>query len=99
MMWMLFGIDRFLCEEDPNLYSVTSVSFIETTEEWGLQNVNGGFGHDGAQNDLTLHFSLDSSSVGAVRVRWSKASLNEEEYPVSGNQLLNIVQGEELDAS
>ena len=42
---------------------------VETNEGRQVQEVNGGFGHYGAQNDLTLHFGMGSSCEGTVRVR------------------------------
>ena len=43
---------------------------VETETGVQVQEVNGGFGHYGAQNDLTLHFGLGESCETKVRVRW-----------------------------
>ena len=42
------------------------------------QEVGGGFGHYGIQNDMTLHFGLGSACEATVTVRWPNASLTEE---------------------
>ena len=101
MMWMLFGIgckDKATECVEPAVYSATSFGFIEIPEEWGLQEINSGFGHYATQNDLMLHFGRGASCDGTTRVRWPDASLTEEDYVFTGNQLVNIVQGGELDA-
>ena len=71
---------------------------METETGIQVQEVNGGFGHYGAQNDLVLHFGLGASCQSTVRVRWPDASLTETEYTFSANQRVDIVQGEEPDA-
>jgi hypothetical protein len=42
------------------------------------QEVGGGFGHYGIQNDTTLHFGLGTACEAAVTVRWPDASLSSE---------------------
>ena len=71
---------------------------VETAAGIQVQEVSGGFGHYGAQNDLTLHFGLGEACEATVRVRWPDGALTETEYTLSGNQLVEIVQGEEPDA-
>ena len=71
---------------------------IETEEGIQVQEVGGGYGHYGAQNDLSLHFGVGDACEATVRIRWPDASLTETEYTLSVNQRYSIVQGEEPDA-
>jgi enediyne biosynthesis protein E4 len=71
---------------------------IETEAGLQVQEVGGGFGHYGAQNDLRVHFGLGEACEATVRVRWPDAELTETEYTLTGNQRYTIVQGEDPDA-
>jgi enediyne biosynthesis protein E4 len=58
------------------------------------QEVGGGFGHYGAQNDLTLHFGLgDACEPVAVTVRWPDAALTEQSFTVVPGYRFRVVQG------
>ena len=71
---------------------------VETDDGIQVQEVGGGFGHYGAQNDLRLHFGMGETCEAIVRIRWPDADLTETEYTLTGNQRYTIVQGEEPDA-
>lgn len=58
--------------------------------------VGGGFGHYGAQNDLTLHFgagAFQSGCAAEVEVRWPDAALTVERFSVPTGGRYRIVQG------
>ncbi len=59
------------------------------------QDVGGGFGHYGAQMDLTLHFGLGSACEAEVTVRWPDADLSEQSFTVGGGYRYRVVQGED----
>ena len=71
---------------------------VKTENEIQVQEVSGGFGHYGAQNDLRVHFGLGTACSATVTVRWPDTNLTETVYEVSANQRIVIVQGDELDA-
>jgi hypothetical protein len=60
-----------------------------------VQEVGGGYGHYGIQNDLVLHFGLgEACAVDAIRVRWPDSGLSEEVWTdVQANRRLELVQG------
>ena len=62
-----------------------------------LQQVGGGYGHFGLQNDLVLHFGLGAScEVDKVEVRWpDKAGSTSSFTKVRANYLVEIQQGKD----
>jgi hypothetical protein len=58
------------------------------------QEVGGGYGHYGAQNDLTLHFGLGSECEADVTVRWPSADLREESFHLPAGYRFDVTQGE-----
>ena len=58
------------------------------------QEVGGGFGHFGAQNDLVLHFGLGDACQAEVSVRWSDAELTTETLPLASGYRYRVTQGE-----
>jgi len=67
-----------------------------TTDDGVAQvlEVGGGYGHYGAQNDLTLHFGLGAECVADVTVRWPDADLTEESATLNGLTRYTWTQGE-----
>jgi enediyne biosynthesis protein E4 len=69
-----------------------------TIESGGLtqvQEVGGGFGHFGAQNDLALTFGLGANCGDVnVTVRWPDASLTTETFTLASGWTWKLVQGE-----
>jgi hypothetical protein len=57
------------------------------------QEVGGGFGHYGAQNDLVLHFGLGAACKADVTIRWPDASLTTESWELPSGYRFDIVQG------
>ena len=58
-----------------------------------VQEVGGGYGHYGAQNDLTLHFGLGGSCQPEVTVRWPDESNTEDTYSLVGGERYLLKQG------
>ena len=48
-----------------------------------MQEVGGGYGHYGAQNDLVLHFGVDDACSVDVKVVWPDVSRTEQTYTVN----------------
>ncbi len=59
------------------------------------QEVGGGHGHYGAQQDLALHFGLGAACEAEVTVRWPDAELSEQSFTVGGGYRYHVVQGQE----
>jgi enediyne biosynthesis protein E4 len=59
-----------------------------------VQEVGGGHGHYGAQNDRILHFGLGSECEAEVTIRWPDAALTEQRFTVQTGYRYRVVQGE-----
>ena len=59
------------------------------------QEVYGGHGHYGTQNDLVLHFGLGSACEAEVTVRWPDADLTAETFTLWAGARYHVVQGED----
>jgi hypothetical protein len=59
------------------------------------QDIGGGYGHYGAQQDLTLHFGLGTACEAEVTVRWPDSDLSEQSFTVGGGYRYHVVQGSE----
>ncbi len=57
------------------------------------QDIGGGYGHYGAQQDLTLHFGLGTACEAEVTVRWPDSDLSEQSFTVGGGYRYHVVQG------
>jgi hypothetical protein len=60
------------------------------------QEVGGGHGQYGAQQDLTVHVGLGSACTAEVTVRWPDAVLSEETFDVAAGYRFGKQQGEPL---
>jgi hypothetical protein len=58
------------------------------------QEIGGGFGHYGAQDDLVLHFGLADACAAEVEIRWPDASLTVQQLTLPGGHRYAITQGE-----
>ncbi|MEM9694951.1 MAG: CRTAC1 family protein, partial [Myxococcota bacterium] len=59
-----------------------------------VQEVGGGHGHFGAQDDLTLHFGLGAACEAEVTVRWPDRALTEQSFTVVSGYRYEVEQGE-----
>ncbi|MEZ4300664.1 MAG: CRTAC1 family protein [Polyangiaceae bacterium] len=59
------------------------------------RDVDGGHGHYGAQDDLTVHFGLGDACEAEVTVRWPDAALTTSTFTLQADQRYTLVQGEE----
>jgi len=57
------------------------------------QEVGGGHGHYGAQNDMVLHFGLGDACEAEVTIRWPNASLHEQTFRVTAGHRFLVVEG------
>ena len=57
------------------------------------QEVGGGYGHFGAQNDTVLHFGLGTSCDAEVTVRWPNRDLTEETFSIVSGYRYEVPQG------
>ncbi len=57
------------------------------------QEVGGGHGHFGAQQDLVLHFGLGAACEAEVEVRWPDASLTTETFSLPAGHRFRVAQG------
>lgn len=58
------------------------------------QEVGGGHGHFGTQNDLVLHFGLGAACEAEVEVRWPDASLTTETFTLPAGHRFDVLQGQ-----
>lgn len=58
------------------------------------QEVGGGHGHYGSQNDLVLHFGLGAACEAEVEIRWPDASLTIETLTLPAGHRFFVRQGE-----
>ena len=59
------------------------------------QEVGGGYGHYGAQNDTVLHFGLGTACEAEVTVRWPDRDLTEQSFQLVSGYRFEVVQGQE----
>jgi len=58
------------------------------------QEVGGGHGMNGAQNDRVLHFGLGESCEAEVKIRWPDRSLSTQRFVVQTGYRYKVVQGQ-----
>lgn len=58
------------------------------------QEVGGGYGHYGAQNDRILSFGLGSACHAQVTVRWPNAALDTQTFVVPAGYRVHVLQGQ-----
>jgi len=58
-----------------------------------VQEVGGGHGHYGLQNQKGLHFGLGASCEAEVTIRWPNAELTEQTFTVQAGYRYTIVEG------
>jgi hypothetical protein len=58
------------------------------------REVGGGYGHYGAQDDLTLHFGLGAACQAEITVRWPDAALSVESFTLPAGYRFSKEQGQ-----
>ncbi|MGE0785832.1 MAG: CRTAC1 family protein [Sandaracinaceae bacterium] len=58
------------------------------------QEVGGGHGHFGAQNDRVLHFGLGTACEAEVTIRWPNASLSTQTLTLPAGHRFHVVEGQ-----
>jgi PKD repeat protein len=58
------------------------------------QEIGGGYGHYGAQDDLVLHFGLGDACEAEIEIRWPDASLEVQQLTLPGGHRFAVTQGE-----
>jgi hypothetical protein len=58
------------------------------------QEVGGGYGHYGAQNDLVLHFGLGEACEAEVSVRWPDQALTTQQFRAPAGHRYELTQGQ-----
>lgn len=67
---------------------------VQTAAGLAVQEVGGGYGHFGAQDDRVLHFGLGAACEATVTVRWPDATLSRERVQLVSGHRYRWVQGE-----
>ena len=62
------------------------------------QEVDGGHGHYGNQDDLTLSFGLGAACEAEVTIRWPDTDLTEQTFTVGGGYRYQVAQGKAPEA-
>ena len=58
------------------------------------QEVGGGYGHYGSQDDLVLHFGLGEACEAEIEIRWPDGDLTLQELVLPGGHRFAVTQGE-----
>jgi hypothetical protein len=72
---------------------------VKTAATVQTRDVEGGHGHYGSQDDLTLHFGLGEDCSAEVTVRWPDAALTSQTFTLNGGRRYLVTQGEEPKAA
>ncbi|MCB9547664.1 MAG: CRTAC1 family protein [Myxococcales bacterium] len=81
-----------------NTFAVGARVTVETSAGLQAQEVQGGYGHFGAQNDHVLHFGLGTACVARVTIRWPNAALEEQTVTLVGGKRYRVQQGQAPEA-
>jgi hypothetical protein len=57
------------------------------------REIGGGYGHYGAQNDLTVHFGLGTACEATVTVRWPDLAQTTQTFTLPAGYAFSLVQG------
>jgi hypothetical protein len=58
------------------------------------QEIGGGYGHYGAQDDVVLHFGLGDACEAEIEIRWPDQALEVQQLALPGGHRFAITQGE-----
>jgi hypothetical protein len=67
---------------------------VKTADLSQTREVGGGYGHYGAQDDLTLHFGLGAACDGEVTVRWPDQALTMQTFKIVAGYRFTVTQGQ-----
>jgi hypothetical protein len=67
---------------------------ITTDATTQTREVGGGYGHYGAQDDMTIHVGLGRACTATVKIRWPDAALTTETYTLPAGYRFNVEQGQ-----
>jgi hypothetical protein len=70
--------------------TLTTADGVTQTRE-----IEGGHGHYGMQDDLTVHFGMGEACEGKVTVRWPDATLTTQKFNVVSGYRFTVKQGED----
>lgn len=91
---------EILLEGDPfrgcNRSAIGATVEVRAGELVQMQELTGGYGHFGLQNDLVLHFGLgDKCMVDKIEIRWPDSSSSSSTYTnIQANYLIKISQSQ-----
>jgi hypothetical protein len=77
-------------DDGSNVAGIGARVEIEAAEITQTQEIGGGFGHFGAQNDRLLHFGLADACTARVTVRWPDAALTEQTFELPAGHRYRI---------
>ena len=87
---------RLVGGEGSNRAAIGARAELSTEQTTQTQQVGGGHGQWGSQDDLVLHFGLGPSCDGALSVTWPDGSRSVETHSVLAGHAYELVQGEGL---
>jgi hypothetical protein len=87
---------RLVGGQGSNAAAIGARAELSTTETTQTQQVGGGHGQWGSQDDLTLHFGLGSACGGELTVTWPDAAGSTETHSLLAGHAFELVQGEGL---
>jgi enediyne biosynthesis protein E4 len=77
-----------------NVAAIGARVTVETESGIQVQDVGGGYGHYGAQNDLLLHFGLGQDCSVDVDILWPDQSFSSETHQLESGKRYLLVQGQ-----
>ena len=80
--------------EGSNRAAIGARITVRTESAILVQEVAGGYGHFGAQEDLVAHFGLGGACEAQVTVRWPDAAMTEQTFQLVSGYRYTLRQGE-----
>jgi enediyne biosynthesis protein E4 len=68
---------------------------VKTADLTQTRDIEGGHGHYGAQDDLTVHVGLGNACTAEVTIRWPDASLTTQTFTLEADKRYTLTQGED----
>jgi len=79
---------------DANRSAIGARVQVTAGEVTQTQEIGGGYGHYGAQDDMVLHFGLGDACEATVEIRWPDLDQTRESFTLPGGHRFAITQGE-----